>query len=106
MVAFPVARPETSPEGVAVMVRVSDDAQAKFDVTSLVEPSLKVATAFNWVLLPMATVVCAGTTATEVTSAAAAAPLAPAASAGAVVSVPVTAELTFAAGWTAVAAAP
>ncbi len=38
------------------MVRVSDDAQAKFAVTSLVEPSLKVAMAFNWVVLPMATV--------------------------------------------------
>ena len=88
------------------MVRVSEDAQAKFAVTSLVEPSLKVAMAFNWVVLPMATVVWVGTTATEVTSAAAAAPLAPAASVGAIVSVPVIAELTFAAGWTAVAAAP
>src|ERR1700677_1410633 len=96
MVAFPVASPASNPEEFAVMVRVSEDAQAKFAVTSLVEPSLKVATAFNWVVLPMATVVCAGTTATEVTSAAAAAPLA-AASVGAIVSVPVTAELALAA---------
>jgi hypothetical protein len=47
MVAFPVANPESNPEDVAVMVRVSEDAQAKFAVTSLVEPSLKVAMAFN-----------------------------------------------------------
>src|ERR1700678_1779886 len=97
MVAFPVASPESNPEEFAVMVRVSEDVQAKFAVTSLVEPSLKVAMAFNWVVLPMATVACAGTTATEVNSAAAAAPLA-AASAGAVVSIPATAELPLAAG--------
>jgi hypothetical protein len=47
MVAFPVASPESKPEEFAVMVRASDDAQAKFAVTSLVEPSLKVARAFN-----------------------------------------------------------
>ena len=64
-----------------MIVRVSDDAHAKSVVTSLVEPSLKVAMAFNCVVLPMATVACAGTTATEVNSAAAAAPLAAAASA-------------------------
>src|ERR1700677_2796913 len=103
MVAFPVASPASNPEEFAVMVRVSDEAQAKFAVTSLVEPSLKVAMAFNWVALPMATVACAGTTATEVTSAAAAAPLA-AASAGAIVSVPVTAALTLAAGLAAAGA--
>src|ERR1700679_28808 len=98
MVAFPVARPETSPEEVAVMVRVSEDAQAKFAVTSLVDPSLKVAMAFNWVVLPMATVACAGTTATEVNSAPAVAAAALLAAAGATVSVALSAERTLAAG--------
>ena len=59
-----------------MIVRVSEDAQAKLVVTSLLEPSLKVAMAFNWVVLPMATVACSGATATEVNSAAAPAPLA------------------------------
>src|SRR5580658_11227093 len=97
MVALPVASPESNPEEEAVMVRVSDEVQSKSVVTSLVEPSLKVAMAFNWVVLPMATVACAGTTATEANSAPAAAPLPaaaglPAASVAATVSVPLTAE--------------
>ena len=77
-------------------MRVSDEAQAKSVVTSLVEPSLKVAMAFNWVVLPMATVACAGTTATEANSAPAAAPL-PSLLLAAIVWVPVTAERAFAA---------
>ena len=60
--------------------------------------------AFNWVVLPMATVACAGTTATDFFSAAAAPPSS-AASVGAIVSVPVTAELTLAAGGLATAGA-
>ena len=75
------------------MVRVSDDAQAKFAVTSLVEPSLKVAMAFNWVVLPMATAACVGTMATEVNSAVAAD------ASVAVMLVSIRAELTLAAGW-------
>src|ERR1700722_16335761 len=97
MVAFPVASPASKPEDDVVMVRASDDAQAKFAVTSLLEPSLKVAMAFNWVLPPMATVACAGSTATEVNSAAAAAALAVPSSA-VIVLAPVNAELTLAPG--------
>src|ERR1700722_18482624 len=92
MVAFPVASPESNPEELAVMVRVSDEVHAKPVVTSLVEPSLKVAIAFNWVVLPMATAACAGTTATEANSAALPAAVV---SAGAMVSVPLMAERAF-----------
>src|ERR1700749_2724157 len=100
MVAFPVASPESNPEELAVMVRVSDEVHAKPVVTSLVEPSLKVAMAFNWAVLPMATVACAGTTATEANSAPAAAPLPvaallPAAAVGGAGPVPRTAERAF-----------
>src|ERR1700728_3082474 len=95
MVAFPVASPASNPEEFAVMVRVSDDVQAKSVVTSLVEPSLKVAMAFNWVVLPMATDACAGTTATKANSAALPATVV---FAGAIGFVPLTAERTFAAG--------
>src|SRR5271156_4818434 len=70
MTALPVARPESEPEDVAAMVRVSEDVQANSVVTSLVEPSLKVAIAFNWVVLPIATAACAGTMATEAGTAA------------------------------------
>src|SRR5271156_4907883 len=70
MTALPVARPESDPEEVAAMVRVSEDVHANSVVTSLVEPSLKVAIAFNWVVLPMATAACPGTMATEVATAA------------------------------------
>src|ERR1700742_1740177 len=55
MVAFPVARPESAPEELAAMVRVSEEVQANSVVTSLVEPSSKVAIAFNWVVLPIDT---------------------------------------------------
>ena len=85
------------------MVRVSDDAQAKFVVTSLVEPSLKVAMAFNWVVLPMATVACAGTTATEVSSDCCRSSVGRSFLLRCVV--PVTAELTFAPGCLTTAAA-
>src|ERR1700761_951153 len=70
MVAFPVARPESAPEELAAMVRVSEEVHANSVVTSLVEPSSKVAIAFNWVVLPIDTAACAGTMATEVAVAA------------------------------------
>src|ERR1700742_200293 len=70
MVAFPVARPESAPEELAAMVRVSEEVHANSVVTSLVEPSSKVAIAFNWVVLPIATAACAGTMVTEVAAAA------------------------------------
>src|SRR5271163_145233 len=95
MVTFPVATPESTPEALAVMVRVFDDDHATSVVTSLVEPSLKVAIAFNWVVLPMTTAACAGTTATEANSAALPAAVV---SRGAIAPVLLTAERTFAPG--------
>src|ERR1700691_5534049 len=58
MIAFPLATPASVPEPFALMVRTSDDCQAKSAVTSLVDPSLKVASASSWVLLPKATTAC------------------------------------------------
>ena len=53
--AFPVASPESSPAEFTVMVRNPEDCQPKALVTSLTEPSLNVANAFSWVVLPMVT---------------------------------------------------
>src|ERR1700761_7855993 len=53
--AGPEASPERMPAALAVMVRGSEDCQANSEVTSLTEPSLKVAVAFSWVVLPMDT---------------------------------------------------
>ena len=100
MVASPLARPDSIPEEVAPMVRVSDDVQAKSAVTSLVEPSLKVATAFSWVVLPMATAGCDGIIDTDCNSTAPA-PFAAGAAAAAITSdalVAPTGELTLLTG--------
>src|ERR1700691_5368561 len=52
------------------MVRASDDCHASSAVTSLTEPSLKDAIAFNWVVLPMATAGCEGVIVTDSNAAA------------------------------------
>src|ERR1700761_1857706 len=65
MTALPVAIPINTPEALAVIVRASEDCQAKFVDTSLTEPSLKVATAFNCVVPPMATAVLEGVIVTD-----------------------------------------
>jgi hypothetical protein len=53
--ALPLASPASAPELLAAMVRGSEEVHAKSAVTSLVDPSSKVAIAFNWVVLPIAT---------------------------------------------------
>src|ERR1700735_1258051 len=63
------------PDALTVMVRASDDCHASSAVTSLTEPSLKDAIAFNWVVLPMATAGCEGVIVTD-SNAAATAPFA------------------------------
>ena len=68
------------PEALAVMVRASDDCQPKSAVTSLTEPSLKVAIAFNWVVLPMATTGCEGVIVTDCNAALTAVAVGPACS--------------------------
>src|ERR1700722_8823435 len=65
MAPFPLATPASVPDPLAVMMRTSDDCQPKSAVTSLTEPSSKVATAFSWVVLPMATAGCDGVIATD-----------------------------------------
>src|SRR5271163_4569448 len=55
MAAGPVASPDRMPAALIMMVRGSEDCQATSEVMSLTEPSLKVAVAFNWVVLPMDT---------------------------------------------------
>src|ERR1700747_2449278 len=65
MVAFPLASPASVPDPLAVMTRPSDECQPKSAVTSLTEPSAKVAVAFSWVVLPIATTGCDGLIATD-----------------------------------------
>src|ERR1700691_2505722 len=101
MIAFPLATPASVPEAFALIVRTSDDCQAKSAVTSLVDPSLKVAIAFSWVVLPMGTTGCVGLIAIDSNTGLAAATghSAAAATAGVSFSVGLLEDLAVAAGF-------